>query len=87
MTEISLPYGFDPRVYQRPLWDSLGIGDCKRAITVWPRRNGKDLTAVNILTLKAFQRVGLYLYIAPYQKQARNIVWTGMDGGGRPFLD
>lgn len=87
MKAIDLPYDFEPRDYQRPLWDALAVGDCKRAITVWPRRNGKDLTAVNVLTVKAFQRVGLYLYVAPYQVQARSIIWTGMDGGGRPFLD
>ena len=58
-----------------------------RAVTVWPRRNGKDLTAVNILAAKALQRKGLYLYIAPYANQVRSIIWEGSDGTGQRFRD
>ena len=84
---IKLPHGFELREYQKPLWDAFIHNGFTRGITVWPRRNGKDLTALNLLTALAMQRVGLYLYIGPYYSQTRNIVWSGMDGGGRPFLD
>lgn len=87
MTEISLPYGFTPRGYQQPVWDAMVHYDWKRAITVWPRRNGKDLVALNILTALSMKRVGLYFYIAPYYTQVRSIIWNGSDGDGRRFID
>jgi len=76
------------RNYQKPLWnymmkDTPGL----RAVTVWPRRNGKDLTAVNILAAKALKRKGLYLYIAPFANQVRSIIWEGSDGTGKRFRD
>jgi hypothetical protein len=58
-----------------------------RAITVWPRRNGKDLSALNVVCAKSFQRKGLYLYMAPFYNQVRQIIWEGMDHEGKKFLD
>lgn len=58
-----------------------------RAVSVWPRRNGKDLTAINILAGKALKRKGLYLYIAPFANQVRSIIWEGSDGTGSRFID
>lgn len=59
----------------------------KRAVTVWPRRNGKDIMAINVLIALAMQRVGTYYYIGPYYKQIREIIWQGIDGTGHRFLD
>lgn len=70
-----------------PLWNAMFGGDFKRGITVWPRRNGKDLIYWNACIAKALQRVGLWFYIAPFYTQARQIVWDGADGSGRRFLD
>ena len=87
-SDISLPYGLALRDYQQPIWDYM-MQDIPglRALTIWPRRNGKDLTALNILLAKAVQRPGLYMYIGPLHTQTRQIVWTGQTNGGRPFLD
>jgi len=88
--QLKLPYEFDLRHYQQPLWDAVVIRNVDRALTVWPRRNGKDLTAVNILVAKAVQRRGLYLYIGPYHNQIRQIIWQGATGdpeNPRKFLD
>ena len=41
----------------------------------------------NLCVAKAYQRVGLYYYMAPYYNQARQIIWEGADGTGRRFLD
>ena len=76
------------RDYQKAAWnyflqDKRGL----RGEMVWPRRNGKDLTSINILTAKALQKPGLYLYIAPFANQVRSIVWDGADGTGKRFLD
>ena len=87
MPEITLPYEFELRWYQDPLWQAVVVQNVLRALTVWPRRNGKDLTAVNVMTAKAVQRRGLYLYIGPYHNQIRQIIWNGADGTGKKFLD
>ena len=58
-----------------------------RAVSIWPRRCGKDLTAINVLAAKAVQRKGLYLYIAPFANQVRSIIWEGSDGTGSRFID
>lgn len=84
---INLPL-LELRDYQKHVWnymlqDKSGL----RAVTVWPRRNGKDLTAINILAGKALQRKGLYFYIAPFANQVRSIIWDGSDGGGTKFID
>lgn len=84
---ITLPYNFVPREYQIPLWEAMFGGQYKRGVTVWPRRNGKDLIYWNACIAKAMQRVGLYFYIAPYYNQVRHIIWEGADKGGRRFLD
>lgn len=85
--QIDLPYQFNFRDYQQPIWDAMVVNDIKRGITVWPRRNGKDLTAINILAAKSTQRVGLYLYMAPFANQVRQIIWMGADGSGKKFID
>lgn len=85
MSNIILPYNWTPRPYQLPACKFLDSGG-KRLISVWHRRAGKDLTAINMCAKKAFERVGLYLHLLPFYKQGRKIVWNGIDKGGRPFL-
>lgn len=87
-SEIQIPNGYWPRWYQEPIWeymtqDLMGL----RASIVWHRRAGKDLTSINLCCFKAFQRVGTYWHVLPTYKQGRAIVWDGMDGTGRPFID
>lgn len=84
---ITLPYNFQPRDYQIPLWEAIFGDKYRRGVTVWPRRNGKDLIYWNACIAKAMQRVGLYFYIAPYYNQVRHIIWEGADKNGRRFLD
>jgi len=87
MSVIQLPI-LPLRGYQKPLWNYM-LQDLPglRALSVWPRRNGKDLTGINILAAKALQRKGLYHYIAPYANQVRSIIWEGADGSGQRFID
>jgi len=84
---IKLPI-LDLRDYQKPVWNFF-LQDKKglRGEMVWPRRNGKDLTSINIMAAKALQRKGLYLYIAPFANQVRSIIWDGSDGTGQRFID
>lgn len=85
--DIVLPYNFKHRPYQELPWNVCIQPEFKRGMLIWPRRNGKDLFCWNLVVAKAMQRVGTYYYIAPYYNQARQIIWEGSDGSGRPFLD
>lgn len=42
---------------------------------------------MNILAREAVKRVGTYFYILPYYKQARLIIWEGVDNDGFRFRD
>ena len=84
--EVSLPYRWEPRWYQRNLWSALE-GGCKRAVAVWHRRAGKDLLSLNWTAREAMRRPGLYWHVLPTYNQGRKIVWNGKTGDGRPFLD
>lgn len=84
---IELPHELELRPYQKPLWNAAVIEGWNRIMTVWPRRNGKDLIWLNIAIARAMQRQGLYFYIAPYYTQVKSIIWRGSDASGKRFLD
>lgn len=84
--DIELPYKFNPRKYQIPFFNSLD-GKKKRAVVVCHRRWGKDKTALNLCIKKIPERVGLYFYIFPKYKQARKVIWNGIDKSGMKFID
>lgn len=86
MSQITLPYKFEPRQYQVPFlsaWDS-GV---KRLILVGHRRLGKDKMVFANLSKKMMERVGTYFYFLPTYNQARKVIWTGADSQGFRFLD
>ena len=86
MVKIELPHDWEPRPYQLPVLEYLdGGGD--RACTVWHRRAGKDATALNYTAKSAFERVGTYWHLLPEQRQARKVIWNGLDKQGRRFID
>ena len=85
--KIRMPFEWTPRSYQEPLWTNLERGIIRRAVTVWHRRTGKDLTAINWCAREAFRRRGLYWHLFPTYAQGRRVIWEGMDNGGRPFLN
>jgi hypothetical protein len=37
--------------------------------------------------LRALRRIGTHIYLFPLQKQAREVIWLGMDFNGMPFLN
>ncbi len=80
--------GWQPRAYQLPLLKYMSQSKRGlRAVVAWHRRAGKDLTCLNIVAIKAMQRVGTYWYVLPYANQARRIVWNGMTGEGKKFIN
>lgn len=84
--EITLPYNFTLRDYQIPLWSYLEDGG-RRAVVVWHRRAGKDITALNWTVCSIMERPGLYWHLLPTYNQGRKIVWDGISKEGKPFLD
>jgi phage terminase large subunit len=82
---VDLPYDWNPRDYQTPLWEYLQGGG-KRAVAVWHRRAGKDLFTVNWIACQAMQRVGLYWHMFPKYTQGRKVAWEGATKAGRRFL-
>lgn len=86
MSEITIPYNFEPRDYQLPLLNALDNG-YKRAIAVWHRRAGKDKSVINYMAKKMVEEVGGYYYLFPTYKQGKKVIWNGMDRNGFKFTD
>lgn len=78
--EIHLPHGYEPRYYQCPVWNHFVPDPTrKRAIVIAHRRWGKDLLAFNMTMTLTQGRVGTYWHCLPFAKQARAVVWNGLD--------
>lgn len=83
---IELPYKYSARQYQVPVINALNAG-YKRAVCVWHRRSGKDKTFINYTANAMYERLGAYYYIFPTYKQAKKVIWNGMDRDGFKFTD
>lgn len=77
---------FTPLPHQVGVLDYFMNGG-KRAVMVWHRRAGKDLTMFNWTWVASQQRVGIYYYFYPTYAQAKKAIWYGMDEDGTKFLD
>ena len=84
--EITIPYRYEPRGYQRDLYNCLADGK-RRACIVWHRRAGKDKTVLNLTIKEAMRKVGVYYYFLPTYTQGKKIIWDGIDGDGFKFLN
>lgn len=86
MTRIQIPYRFQPRSYQLPVFTAREMGTT-RFTTVWHRRSGKDTGWLNFTAREAVQRVGTYIHLFPQLKRGRKILWEGRNRDGMPFLE
>jgi phage terminase large subunit len=77
MARLTLPNGWSPRPYQRPLWNYLSDGG-KRAVAAWHRRAGKDDVLLNHVACAAHERVANYWYCLPAYAQARKALWEAV---------
>ena len=75
---IRLPNQWQPRSYQRPLWDYLEKGG-KRAIAIWHRRAGKDDVLLHRTAVAAFERPATYWHGLPEYAQARKALWAAVN--------
>lgn len=86
MTQIQLPYNWKPKPHQVPLFNYLQ-NDGKRAVCVWHRRSGKDMTALHWTVQASTQRRGIYWHMLPTMVQGRRVIWNGQDNTGQRFLE
>jgi hypothetical protein len=75
---IRLPNDWEPRAYQRPLWDYLERGG-RRAIEIAHRRWGKDDLVLHRTAIAAHERVASYWHCLPEYAQARKALWTAVN--------
>jgi phage terminase large subunit len=75
---ITLPNGWQPRAYQRPLWDYLERGG-DRAIEIAHRRWGKDDVFLHRTAIAAHERVATYWHCLPEYEQARKAIWAAVN--------
>ena len=78
MKQIFLPNNWQPRWYQRPLWDFLENGG-KRAIEIAHRRWGKDDVVLHRTAIAAHERVATYWHCLPEYEQARKAIWNAVN--------
>ena len=58
----------------------------KNICAVIHRRAGKDVFCVEAWVLRGLKRIGTHVYLFPLHKQARSVIWQGMDFDGIPFM-
>ena len=83
---VSLPNDFVPRDYQIPFMEFMDNGG-RKAMMVWHRRSGKDLTALHQTCKMAHQRKGAYWHLYPTFAQARKAIWEGFTKDGKRILE
>jgi hypothetical protein len=85
--KIRVP-AISPRAYQVPVfeyWEERTQPG--RAVEVWARRCGKDLTYASVALALSYERKGLYLHFLPEFAHARRTLWDGFDNEGNRFID
>lgn len=73
---------FAPRSYQRAVQEAWRAG-CKRLVTVWHRRAGKDVTWLAVTLEALLKRPGLYFHVFPTFAQGRDALWIASSEGKR----
>ena len=76
--KLRLPYQFSPRKYQIPILKALDSG-INRACWVVHRRGGKDRTMLAYASKRMFDNPGGYYHFFPTYKQAKKVIWDGID--------
>jgi phage terminase large subunit len=84
--KLRLPHDFTPRTYQAKAMRFFDTGG-KRAMCVWHRRAGKDLTAAHQTNKHAHEEKGMYWHFFPTFEQARRSIWEGYRKDGKRLLE
>lgn len=86
MKKVRLPYKFEPRGYQLPVFQAFDSG-IKRGVVVWHRRAGKDRVGLNLTIKKMLERVGGYAHYFPTKVKGREALWDGIGSDGFRYID
>ena len=81
---IRLP-GIEPYPHQTRMFKAMM--DEKNVVAIVHRRAGKDIACLQMWLLRGLKRVGTHVYLFPLHKQARQVIWQGLDFDGKPFMD
>ena len=88
MRVIEIPNGFEPRPYQRLFMEYMNEhAKSGRAILIWHRRSGKDLTALHQTCVMMHERKGVYWHVYPTAEQARKALWEGFTSDGQRIME
>jgi len=74
-----------PYPHQMRMFKAIMQG--KNVYAIIHRRAGKDIFCLEAWVLRGLQRVGTHVYLFPIYKQARSVIWQGMDFDGKPFMN
>mgnify|MGYP006908221688 CR=1 FL=1 len=80
-------FDYEPLTHQIPFWNAMMTEGKKRAVLIWHRRAGKDLTAWCHMIVRALQTPGNYFYFFPTAALGKKILWNGKTRDGKPFID
>lgn len=78
MSIVNLPNNWQPRWYQKNLWDFLSSGG-KRASVIAHRRWGKDDVFLHHAACAAHERIGNYGHCLPEYAQGKKAIWTAVN--------
>jgi phage terminase large subunit len=85
MAEVTLPYRYGPRSYHRRIYAAWQRG-VRQLLVVMHRRAGKTKGLVNLCPMAMVRRQGNYAHVFPELKQAREVVWDGIDHAGARYI-
>lgn len=75
---VRIPNKWEPRDYQRRLWDYFEGGG-RYAAVAWHRRAGKDDVLLNLAATWAIDDPATYWHMLPEYAQARKAIWNAVD--------
>lgn len=88
MAEITLPYNWKAREYQRPALNAWIRDGIKNIELIWHRRAGKDTVCMMGAGVMAMQRKANYIHMLPQENQVRNAIWDAVNPHtGRKKID
>lgn len=78
---------FQPREYQKPLFEAILSKGYKRVLGILPRRAGKDVSAFNLCIRCCLKEPCIIYYIFPTYSQAKKVIWDSITNTGERILD
>ncbi|MEM9600465.1 MAG: hypothetical protein AAF926_05550 [Pseudomonadota bacterium] len=76
--EVQIPNNWEPRDYQRPLWDYFENGG-RYAAVAWHRRAGKDDVLLRLASTWVIDDPATYWHCLPEYAQARKAIWEAIN--------